>query len=276
VALLGVVNWLAIYGGDQNLVQRYVSARSTREAQKATLLYSAIALPMWTFFFFVGTCLFAFYQVFPDDLVSTLEADQVLPHFILSHIPAGLAGLVIAAVMAAAMSTLDSSINAIAAVSVVDLLGPLATARRGDRYRLRLAQVVSMGASALMILGALLFARLPKESMNDVSLIATSVFGGCLMGLFMVGFFTRRVDGTSANLALGAAVVFNVYLGLGALGALPDSVAFPAHSYWVGFLVNAAFILAAYVLSLARRTPPGDLEGLTVWTMSGARAADRS
>ena len=79
VALLGVVNWLAIYGGDQNLVQRYVSARSTREARKATILYSAIALPMWTFFFFVGTSLFVFYRVFPDPTVAGLEADQVLP-----------------------------------------------------------------------------------------------------------------------------------------------------------------------------------------------------
>jgi SSS family solute:Na+ symporter len=112
--------------------------------------------------------------------------------------------------------------------------------------------------------------------MNDVSLIVTSVFGGCLMGLFMVGFFTRRVDGTSANLALGAAVVFNLYLGLGALGALPQSLAFPAHSYWVGFLVNAAFILAAYLVSVVRRTPPAELEGLTVWTMSRTRASEGS
>lgn len=276
VALLGVVNWLAIYGGDQNLVQRYASARSTREARKATILYSALALPMWTFFFLVGTCLFAFYQVFPDEVVSGLEADQVLPYFILQHIPAGVAGLVIAAVIAAAMSTLDSSLSAIATVSVVDLMRPLLGSRRSDVFDLWAARVIATGAAVLMVVGALLFVRLPKESMNDVSLIVTSVFGGCLMGLFMVGFFTRRVDGTSATVALAGAVAFNVYLGLGALGFLPEDLAFPAHSYWVGFLVNAAFILLAYGLGVVRRAPKGDLAGLTVWTLSAPGASDRA
>jgi len=270
VALLGVVNWLAIYGGDQNLVQRYVSARSTREARKATIIYSAVALPMWVFFFFVGTSLFVFYRVFPDVVVSGLEADQVLPYFILHHIPAGVAGLVIAAIIAAAMSTLDSSINAIATVAVVDLVRPFRPTRRSDRDDLRAARAIASAAAAVMVLGALLFARLPKESMNDVSLTVTSIFGGCLMGLFMLGFFTRRVDGTSATYALLAAVAFNIYLGLGALGFLPEGLAFPTHSYWVGFLVNAAFILLAYLVSLVRRAPEADLEGLTVWTMSKA------
>jgi len=88
------------------------------------------------------------------------------------------------------------------------------------------------------------------------------------MGLFMLGFFTRRVDGMSATWALGVAVAFNVYLGLGSLGFLPEGFALPAHSYWVGFLVNAAFVLVAYPLSLVRGVPKGDLEGLTVWTMA--------
>jgi len=268
VALLGVVNWLAIYGGDQNLVQRYAAARSTREARKATILYSAVALPMWTFFFFVGTCLYAFYQVHPDPAVAGLAADEVLPYFILHRMPPGVAGIVIAAVAAAAMSTLDSSINAIATVSVVDLLRPLRRAARSDAHDLRAARWIASGAAALMVLGALLFARLPKESMNDVSLTATSVFGGCLMGLFMVGFFTRRVDATGATWALAAAVALNVYLGLGSLGMLPGSLVLPVHSYWVGALVNAAFVVVAWLVSLLRGSPKRELAGLTVWTLA--------
>ena len=72
VIILGVVNWLMIYGGDQNMVQRYVAARSTHEARKATALYSAIALPMWILFFFIGTSLFAYYNVFPDANVPSI------------------------------------------------------------------------------------------------------------------------------------------------------------------------------------------------------------
>ncbi|MCL4205277.1 MAG: sodium/solute symporter [Pirellulaceae bacterium] len=267
VALLGVVNWLAIYGGDQNLVQRYVSARSLYEARKATIIYSAIALPMWAFFFFVGTSLFVFYQTFPNELSPGLEPDQVLPSFILSHIPAGVAGLVIAAIIAAAMSTLDSSLNAIATVTVVDLLKPFLAPGRSDRYYLGAARLTATLAAVLMIAGALVFAVLPKESMNDVSLIVTSIFGGCLMGLFMLGFFTRRVDGAAATIALILAIVFNLYLGLSALGGLPEGLAPPVHSYWTGFLVNALFVVLAYSISLVRRRPPTGLAGLTVWTM---------
>ncbi len=267
VLLLGIVNWLAIYGGDQNIVQRYVSSRSTREARKATILYSALALPMWAFFFFVGTSVFVYYRVFPSDTVSALAADQVLPYFILTQIPAGMAGLIVAAIVAAAMSTLDSSINAIATVTVVDLVKPFLAKNRSDRYYLWTARLVATCAALLMVLGALTFAHIPKESMNDISLIATSVFGGCLMGLFMMGFFTRRVDGRAVNSALVVAVVFHTYLGLGALELLPPTWRFPAHQYWVGALVNGLFMFVAYGIALLRRRPPSDLHGLTVWTM---------
>ncbi len=267
VGLLGIVNWLAIYGGDQNIVQRYVSARSTREARKATILYSAMALPMWTFFFFVGTSVFVFYRVFPSEAVAGLEADQVLPYFILHRIPAGVAGVIVAAIMAAAMSTLDSSLNAVATVTVVDVLRPFLAPGRSDRFYLLAARLTASLAAVLMILGALFFTQITKESMNDISLIVTSVFGGCLMGLFMLGFFTRRVDGRAAAIALLAAVMVNVYLGLGSLGVLPPRITPAVHSYWTGALVNVAFIVLAYGISLVRRAPQRNLEGLTVWTM---------
>ena len=255
VALLGVVNWMAIYGGDQNMVQRYVSARSTGEAKKAVVVYTALALPIWTLFFFVGTSLFAFYHAFPDAKVAGLAADEVLPYFILNRIPDGLSGLIIAAIVAAAMSTLGACINAVSTVTVVDLLKPFLTRDRSDRFHLIAALVVAALASGFIIVVALFFTAIPKESMNDISLIVTSVFGGCLMGLFMLGFFTRRVDGFAANCALVAAVALNVYLGLGALGLLPVSARLPIHSYWVGALVNLCFMGVEYVVELLRRRP---------------------
>jgi len=266
VAILGVINWLAIYGGDQNMVQRYAAARSTREARKATLIYSAIALPLWIMFFFVGTSLFVYYQAFPDPAVAGMEADQVLPWFILTKVPAGLAGLVIAAVMAAAMSSLDSGINAISTVTVVDLMKPHLAKGRSDHYYLRAARLIASAATACVVAGAILFSQLPKESMNDVSLIVTSVFGGCLMGLFLLGFFTTRVDGTAATIAMALAIAFNIYLALGLAGKLPAAITLPVHSYWTGALVNGVFLVCAYGIGCLR---PGhrDLSGLTVWTM---------
>jgi SSS family solute:Na+ symporter len=268
VMLLGVVNWLAIYGGDQNMVQRYVAARSTHEARKATIIYSALALPLWAFFFFVGTSLFVYFRIFPDAQIENMPPDQVLPYFIVETIPTGLAGLIIAAIIAAAMSTLDSSLNAIATVTVVDLLRPRMGIHRTDRFFLRMARWITCVAAVLMVLGALLFEYLPKESMNDISLMATSIFGGCLMGLFMLGFFTRRVDGISASWALVGAVMLNIILALSALELLPVAWRLQLHIYWIGPFVNASFLVLAYGLTLIRRSPPQSLEGLTIWSIA--------
>jgi len=265
VAILGIVNWLTIYSGDQNIVQRYAAARSLREARKATLIYSAIALPMWIMFFFVGTSLFVYYAVFPDPTIAELEPDQVLPFFILTKMPAGIAGIVIAAVLAASMSSLDSGINAISTVAVVDLMKPYLAKGRDDRFYLKAARLIAACVSALVISGAIAFSQIEKESMNDVSLIVTSIFGGCLMGLFLLGFFSNTVDGVSATIAMLLAIAFNIYLGLGLGGAIPKQWTLSAHSYWVGALVNLFFIIAALSLSAIRKTPPRHLDGLTVW-----------
>ena len=267
VMILGLVNWLNVYSGEQTVVQRYVSAKSLWEARKATLMFSGIAVPMWTMFFFIGTSLFVFFRVVPDPHVAQLQPDQVLPYFVLTHIPAGIAGLVIASVIAAAMSSLDSGVNSISTVVVIDLLKPHLAPGRSDRFYLQAARIVAGAGIALMTLGAFAFSRMEKESMNDVSLIVFSVLGGAITGLYMVGFFTRRVDGKSANIALGIAIAFNIYLGLGLLRWLPESWRIGLHSYWVGAVVNILFVVLAYGISLWRRVPPQKLEGLTIWTM---------
>jgi solute:Na+ symporter, SSS family len=273
VMILGLVNWLNIYSGEQTVVQRYVSAKSLRDARKATLMFSGIAVPMWTMFFFIGTSLFVFFQVMPDPRVAQLQPDQVLPYFVLTHIPVGLAGLVVAAVIAAAMSSLDSGVNSISTVVVIDLLKPHLARGRSDQFYLKAARVIVGAAIALMTAGAFAFSRMKKESMNDVSLIVFSVLGGAITGLYMIGFFTRRVDGKSANIALGFAVAFNIYLGLGLIGWLPQAWKIGVHSYWVGAIVNVFFAVLAYVISLVRRVPPQKLEGLTVWTMNPSQPA---
>jgi SSS family transporter len=267
VAILGILNYLNIYSGEQTVVQRYVSARTTREARKATLLFSFVAVPVWTLFFFIGTALWAFFRAFPDPRAAALQADQVLPYFVLAHVPAGLAGLVIASVLAAAMSAIESGANSIATVAVVDLLRPFLLPGRGDRFYLQAARITTGLAIALAVGGALALSRLEKESMNDVSLIVFSVLGGAITGLYMVGFFTRRVDGFAVNVALAAAVALNLYLGLGVLGGLPEGWRIGVHSYWVGAVVNLAFVAVAYGVSLVRPASERDLTGLTVWTM---------
>lgn len=256
-----------MYSSDQNVVQRYVASSSTYEARKATLIYTVVALPTWTMFFFLGSCLFVYYIIFPDHVVVGLEADQVFPYFILTQIPAGVAGIIIAAVLAAGMSTLDSSINAIATVTVVDILKPYWLPGRPDQTYLRIARGIAIGVAALMIGGAVFFSRIEKESINDLSWIVSSVFGGCLVGLFMVGFFTTRVGYKAALVALLMAVVMNLYLGLSLTNWLPSFLNMDIQAYWVGIIVNLLFIVLAYGFSFFMRNDK-NLQGLTIWTVS--------
>ena len=107
--------------------------------------------------------------------------------------------------------------------------------------------------------------------MNDVSLIVFSVLGGAITGIYMLGFFTRRVDGFAVNIALAISIVLNIYLGLGVMKVLPEAWRLGVHSYWVGAVVNLVFIVIAYAISLGRRAPPRDLSGLTVWTLDNKR-----
>ena len=119
-----------------------------------------------------------------------------------------------------------------------------------------------------------MFSMMDKESMNDVSLIVTSVFGGCLMGLFLMGFFTKKVDGFAATIAMIMAVLFNLYLGLGLLEVLPPNWIMPVHSYWVGALVNTGFIIIAYMIGLFRKSDDTTLAGLTVWTLPRDKSSE--
>ncbi|MEK6480325.1 sodium:solute symporter [Catalinimonas sp. 4WD22] len=270
VALLGIFHFLAMYSSDQNVIQRYVASKSTREARKATLIYSVVALPTWSLFFFIGTTLFVFYTVFPEITINRLEADQVFPYFILNELPAGVAGLIIAAVLAAGMSTLDSSINAIATVSVVDILKPYWLKGQSDTTYLRIARYIAIGVSIFMMGGAFFFSVIEKESINDISWIVSSVFGGCLVGLFMIGFFTTRVGYRAVLLALVISVTVNLYLGISLTGILPEVVSVNIQAYWVGVIVNLLFIALAYIFSFFIKNKK-EIDGLTVWTTLKAK-----
>ncbi len=267
--LLGIFNWLAYTTSDQNVVQRYVASKSLREARKATMIYAGAAVPTWAFFFFVGTCVYAFYQTFPSDVVSGMKADEVFPHFILTQLPAGLAGLVIAGVLAAAMSSLDSSINSIATILTVDVLKPYLLPGRDDRTYLRIAQGISLLAGLVMIAGAVLISFSGQESTNDLNWMLTSVFGGCLVGLFLVGFFSTRIGAWQAAMGLVVAVLLNVYLGASLAEWIPRPYRIEIHQFWVGILVNVVFAGVAYLLALIFSRPGNAqrLKGLTVWTM---------
>lgn len=265
VVLLGVVNFTTEYSSNQNVVQRYIAAKSTREARKATLICMFMSVPTWMSFFFLGTCLFAFYHVFPDPAVAKLAADDVLPRFILTKIPPFVSGTLIAACLAAAMSSLDSSINAISTIVTIDFVKRFGKPR-SDARCLAIAKWVACAAGVMMIAGAYIIIYIPKESVNDFGIIIGSIFGGGMLAIFMLGFFTTRVGYRALLTGLGLSFAVNFYLILNAFNWLPETLKLPVHSYWTTIIVNLVLVLAGYGLSFAmpnRRS----LDGLTVWTI---------
>lgn len=267
--MLMLGTWASIgnFCTSQDVAQRYMAAKSTHEARKGAVLSVFLSVPTWFFFLFIGTALWVYYHVNPSTLPEGIKSDQVLPHFMLTHFPTGLLGFVVAAVVAAAMSSLDSAINGVSTVMVTNVIRKHLAPGRPDAYYLRWAKGIGWITGTLMIVGALLFNMIPnKESVVNTQFIVFSLTGGCITAMFLLGFLTTRVHYRAAIVALSASVLFNIYLLFNTMGWLPTALRAPVHDYWVSMLVNFCFIIVAYLLGLVWRDNSKDLRGLTVWT----------
>ncbi|AHF90967.1 sodium:solute symporter [Opitutaceae bacterium TAV5] len=264
MAILGLTHWVGGYVADQNVVQRYLAAKSTAEARHATLICALMSLPTWLFFFFIGTCLFAYYTVLPSEQVAGLPADYVFPHFIMSRLPAGLSGLVIAGVLSAAIGSLSSSLNAFSTVSTVDILQPHVFRNRSDRFYARLARVMTaVGMVAMFAVGyGFLFAE--KESFLDLSFKVVGLIGGVTVCFFMLGFFAPRVSRKVLWQAFSVAFALNVYLAMVEWGFIPNVLNIKIHAYWVSTLVIWVMIVLALVLARIQRVKPDRRPGMTL------------
>lgn len=266
--LLGIIGFMTEYSSNQNVIQRYIAAKSTKEARKATLICIFMGLPTWASFFFLGVCLFAFYTVFGRVSVANLEVDQILPHFIFTQIPTFVAGSIIAACFAAAMSSLSSSINGIATIGTIDFFKRFGR-EKSDKEALLFAKVISLLVSVGMIVGAIAIYYVPKESINDLTIVLASLLGGGLLSIYMLGFFTKRVSHVALLIGLGVALLFNSVMMLSSLNVIE----IPIHSYWTSIIVNLVLAVVAYSLSWVFPNRK-KLDNLTVWTLTNKENAN--
>jgi Na+/proline symporter len=162
-------------------------------------------------FFFLGTALYAFYKTQPGSLNPTLDTDAVLPWFIVRELPVGVAGLVLAAVFAAAMSSLDSSMNSMATVLVTDFYHRFRPGS-ADRTRLLLARIITVALGVFGTAGALLMATYPIKSLWDLFLALLGLLGGGLAGVFALGIFTRRANAAGAIVGIVSSTAILYYV----------------------------------------------------------------
>ena len=256
--LVGLSAWLTEYSSNQNVIQRYCASKSDREARKAMLICALMSLPIWALYMFLGTSLFVFFQVFPDTaatqmLNGTRSAEGILPFFIVHYLPPGFAGLVIAAVLAAAMSSLDSSINAISTVWVVDIDRRHLRPGLDERSSLQSAWSAAAVASLLMILGAGYLAESPGKTLQDTAMILTSLLASGMLGIYLLAFFTQRATTASVWIAIVATLGFTAWTLVSQKGILADPTALPFDLYYAGLIGNAILFTLAWVLGKGSR-----------------------
>ncbi len=268
--LVGLTNWLTEYSANQNTVQRYAAAKSTFEARKAMFVCVASSLPIWAFYMFIGTSLYVFFQVFPtpeatEMLTGTRKAEQIFPYFILHFLPPGLTGLVIAAALAAAMSSLDSSINAISTVGVVDIYRRHINKSEQDKHYLKIAWAIAAGAAVIMITGALILNASETKTLQDTATILTSVTGGGLLGLYLLGFFTKYGNTKSVWIGLIITFIFTSWTVFSSRNLVPDWMNVPFDLYYTGLIGNILMLALTILIAILLSDHRKNLKKLTLW-----------
>lgn len=193
----------ATHGTDQLMVQRYFCAKSAGDARKALLWSGVVVFAQFALFLLIGAMLYVYYSGYaPQEAAAFMregrvQSDRIFPTFIVHHLPTGAVGLVLAAIFAAAMSTLSSSLNSSSAAALADFYIPATGGRRSDAHYLRVSRIATLVWGVLQIVVAIAAITLSSRVVDEVLGIA-SFTNGIILGVFLLGTLTRRVGQTAA------------------------------------------------------------------------------
>ncbi|QEC45246.1 sodium:solute symporter family transporter [Pseudobacter ginsenosidimutans] len=205
----GFLTQLVTYSSDQVVVQRYLTTSSEKEARKSIYTNAVLVIPASLIFFMVGTALWVYFRHNPASLNPNGRVDDVFPWYISQELPTGLAGLVIAGLFAATMSTISSSMNSIATVVTTDFykhFKPSST----DKQQFIFARYTTVVLGALGCLIAIYMVFLNNTSIWDQYLKIIGLFGGCLAGMFLAGIFFPKINsrGVMAGFVVSAIALY--------------------------------------------------------------------
>ena len=253
--LIGLISWLTEYSSNQNTVQRFNAASSAAEARKAMYICAAVSLPTWGFFMLLGTALYVFFDSFPatpatEMLMGIRKAEEVLPYFITQHLPTGIIGLVLAAIVAAAMSSLDSSINSISTVATSDIYRRFLNKGASDPHYLKFARLTAFGTGVLMIVGAIILSNANTKTIQDTAMVLTSLLAGGLLSIYIVGFFANRGDEKHVMFGILGTMMFTAWTLLSSKALLPEVLLYPFDLYYTGLIGNIVMFVFIYGISL--------------------------
>jgi SSS family solute:Na+ symporter len=219
MSLYGFFFYLQKYAADQTLVQRYLVAKSDRDALKGVVLGAVLCVPAWAAFMLVGTLLWAYFQLSGEalpahlhDAAGKIMPDKVFPFFLATKIPVGFAGLFMAALLSAGMSTMSSDLNCLSAVGIEDYYRKLRPAST-DPQRLAAGKIIVAVCGLLTIGIAALIAWRSDRSLSLYYAVSSIIAAG-LAGMFLLAFLSRRANRQGLWIGLAAALLFTAWATL--------------------------------------------------------------
>ena len=256
IVLGNLINNLVPYTSDQSVIQRYLTTKDEAQARRAIWLNGLIAFPSATLYFALGTGLYLFFKHHPAALHPAIAGESLLPFFVADHLPAGLAGLVVAGIFAAAQSNVSSDLNSGATALVTDFVERGRPGLSG-RARLRWARGTTAGLGVVTTGLALLLTTLDIRSFLDTYIALVGLMGTGLAAIFALGIFTTRANAAGALAGVVASGAVLVWV----------QQATRLHFFWygiVGFATCGAVSLVVAAVTGGQRRP---LAGLTLWTL---------
>lgn len=200
---------MASHGTDQLMVQRLLAARDLRESRIALLASGGVIFFQFALFLLIGAGLFVYYRGMGS--APHLSPDRLFPAFIVEQMPTGIAGLMIAAILAAAMSNLSAALNSLASTSVVDFYLPRYP-EMSERLRTRLSRLMTVVWAAVLFTLAMFSRR--GGHVVEIGLSIASVLWGAMLGVFLLGTLSRRAGETGTLIGMAAGVIVNLLLWL--------------------------------------------------------------
>ncbi len=244
------------YGTDQTVVQRYLSAKSDKSAIKASLMGILLTIPIWTMFMFIGTALFVFYQ--QQGLPQGITASAVFPHFIMTQLPTGIVGFIVAALISAAICSLSADLNSLAAVGVEDYYKKIKPGKSDQQYLVASKSFVVLSGVLAILIGAM-YLYIGNEGVLGVVFTLYAIFSGGIVGIFLLGLFSARANRQGINIGITTCIIFTGYalltstpVGLNHPRLLIDlgKFNFTHHKLMLGVYSHLVVMIVGYIASL--------------------------
>ncbi|MBQ8060849.1 MAG: sodium:solute symporter [Bacteroidales bacterium] len=241
VLVYGIFINLQNFGIDQNYIQRYMTARSTKEAVRGTMFGSLLYIPVSMVFVYIGTALYAYYTAQPGLLPEGIAGDKVFPYFIVHGLPAGVTGLVIASLFSAGISTVSTSINSSATIVFTDFYSKFSSRGEGDS-KAQMA-VLYLSSAIVGLAGILIGLAMQKiDGVLDAWWKLSSIFSGGMLGLFLLALVCRKPDRVASIVAVAAGLMVIAWMSLPVFHC-------PIHTYLTIVFGTTAIFLIGFCLT---------------------------